>query len=848
MKKILFLFVVTLNTIANCQHNGDIDTTFNNVLSPIGFSGNAINKIVIQPDNKILCAGNNVFSYNGININNFCRLNVNGDLDTIFNQNIGTGPNGSVRDIYLFNNGKIMIVGSFTEVNGIPRTGIARLNSDGSLDLSFSSPTINMTYGIYSIAVQNDGKILIGGSFTQISNITRNAIARLNTDGSLDPSLTSPFAWNDFVKKIDTAANSKIWVLKDNIYRLNNNGTIDGGFNNYLSNHTIKDFIELDNGKILLGGYNHPSASTKHAFIKLMNSNGTYDYSTPGQSGSNGQVFCNTCEVNDFERISLNRILVGGRLNDLGHRNVMIIDDFGNNLDHFIYSDTLTSNIFGNKIQNSNKIITYGQFSHLQNIEVNHIARLEFNDTCFVTGTAFDTTICASSYTSPSGNYIWSVDGVYTDTLINSCGIDSIIEITLSIFNNSVQYFDTISICSGQSYTFPDGTTQNNITTGFDYVSYLTSVLTGCDSIITTTINVVTIDNSTSLNGVTISATETNADDYVWLNCDDNYNQLFQFPFPLSSITASTPGNFAVEITKNGCVDTSNCITITNQDFYNLPNYIPLSAEVFALPVSALGVCDAEVYGYGIGGFPPYYFDWFTQVNNDYSDINDSVCEGIHTLKVIDVIGDSIFVDYYVTDSINWYSWNLNNTNFVDTIYMVTENCNLNLSQPIDSSYISNLFYLYSGNGVNEDYYYLEISYFQTGNQYFYGDTVLLENNGLYLIEFSVFCPQKSVSRIKTILTSFDYISILGIKQVYNDDLNVSVFPNPTNGNVTIILGKENTNSKISIIDITGKILYKKSNINTQTTEFSLMDISSGIYFIKIEIQGRYQILKLIKE
>jgi hypothetical protein len=73
-------------------------------------------------------------------------------------------------------------------VNSTPRSGIARLNPDGSLDNSFlngmAGPDLHV---VYALALQPDGKVIIGGAFNTVNGVSRYRIARLNTDGSVDP-------------------------------------------------------------------------------------------------------------------------------------------------------------------------------------------------------------------------------------------------------------------------------------------------------------------------------------------------------------------------------------------------------------------------------------------------------------------------------------------------------------------------------------------------------------------------------------------------------------------------------------------------------------------------------------
>src|SRR4030066_140562 len=100
-------------------------------------------------------------------------------LDLTFNPN----ANGGIFAIAIQSDNKILLGGGFTTIGGVTRNYIARVNSDGTLDTGFN-PNANST--ISAIAIQSDNKILLGGDFTTIGGVTRNRIARVNSDGTLD--------------------------------------------------------------------------------------------------------------------------------------------------------------------------------------------------------------------------------------------------------------------------------------------------------------------------------------------------------------------------------------------------------------------------------------------------------------------------------------------------------------------------------------------------------------------------------------------------------------------------------------------------------------------------------------
>ena len=202
--------------------DGSLDNTFNSG-SPNGY----INKIVVQPDGKILIGGY-FQNYNGIARSSLARINSDGTLDTAFNPALEDSDGFfEVRAIAIQTDGKILVSGNFTGVSGTARTGLARLNADGSLDNSFN-PIIGNS-SIFALFVQADGKIMIGGSFTGVNGFNRSNFARLNADGSLDSSFNAGSISN--VGQIAQNINGKYTVIAGGtILRRNSDGTADGTF------------------------------------------------------------------------------------------------------------------------------------------------------------------------------------------------------------------------------------------------------------------------------------------------------------------------------------------------------------------------------------------------------------------------------------------------------------------------------------------------------------------------------------------------------------------------------------------------------------------------------------------
>ena len=216
--------------------NGDIDTSFNaSVLGGAGY----VNATVVQPDGKILIGG----SFNEVNGESrhfVARLNSDGSVDTTFA--VGAGANGIVRAIALQSDGTILIGGFFTEYNDIMLNRMTRLNTDGSLDTSF-----NIGKGAYStvetLALQPDGKILVGGTFTTFNGTARNRVTRLNPNGSVDTSFNVGIGASNTVYTFAIQSDGKILVggsfatfngvsSYPRLVRLNSDGSTDTTFTN----------------------------------------------------------------------------------------------------------------------------------------------------------------------------------------------------------------------------------------------------------------------------------------------------------------------------------------------------------------------------------------------------------------------------------------------------------------------------------------------------------------------------------------------------------------------------------------------------------------------------------------
>jgi uncharacterized delta-60 repeat protein len=173
------------NRIIRLNSDATIDTSFN---PGTGFNNTVIrNCIAIQSDGKIIVGGN-FTTYNGTSANRIIRLNSDGSIDTGFVY--GTGFDSNVTALALDSNGKIVVAGQFQTYNGSSRNRIIRLNTNGTIDTGFSIGT-GFSSSVGAIAIQSDGKILVGGEFSAYNGSTANQLCRLNSDGTIDSSFSS---------------------------------------------------------------------------------------------------------------------------------------------------------------------------------------------------------------------------------------------------------------------------------------------------------------------------------------------------------------------------------------------------------------------------------------------------------------------------------------------------------------------------------------------------------------------------------------------------------------------------------------------------------------------------------
>lgn len=275
---------IPIKGIARLDSNGSVDPTFAN--GPAGPNG-GVNAIAKQQDGKIIIAGG-FTSVNSEARNRIARLNENGTLDPTF----GTGLTGANNEIYatvIDRSGRIVIGGTFSDVNGQGRYGVARLNVDGTLDLEFKGYAGYLSR-VAAIELQSDGKILVAGTFRSLGGATRNSIGRLNGDGSLDFEFRpNADGANGSVRSVALQSDGKILIggeftafdgiARGRLARLDTNGRLDEQFGRELegANNFIDSIAVQPDGKILLGGAFTVLHGVQLNYLARLNADGSLD-------------------------------------------------------------------------------------------------------------------------------------------------------------------------------------------------------------------------------------------------------------------------------------------------------------------------------------------------------------------------------------------------------------------------------------------------------------------------------------------------------------------------------------------------------------------------------------------
>ncbi len=331
-KIILIVFCSLFLSLQIFAAPGRLDLKFPNLLA----NGANVTAIEIQPEGKILVAGK--FTTRGAVLRkDMARLNSDGSIDATFSIGSGTDDVSLIRFIKLQTDTKIIIAGYINKINETFVRSIVRLNVNGSVDTTFQLSGIDVTF-VYDLDIQTDGKILISAS----NLIGSSFVTRLKMDGSNDQG------------------------IGQSLFRDNSGG----------SGYRVS-FVPTEN-KILVGGrFTYTVNQTQYNNLARLNLDGTIDTTfTANVTNSVYDLSVNT------RPLANGKILVWGKfdtVNGATRRNIAILNNDGSLDTSFNPATNGAETILSVAVQTDGKIIIAGSNFKFNTFVRGNIARLNAN-------------------------------------------------------------------------------------------------------------------------------------------------------------------------------------------------------------------------------------------------------------------------------------------------------------------------------------------------------------------------------------------------------------------------------------------------------------------------------------
>lgn len=227
-----------LNYIGRFENDLTLDNIYNS------FNGDVLG-VATQTDDKLVVVGS-FTEYNGQAAPRICRLNTDGTLDNTFN--IGSGANGIIRAVTRGSGNEIYIGGDFTVFNGVLVNRICRLNSAGTVNMTFvanvmSAGTNKGFNNQVSVLAYSGGGFFVGGKFTVFNGILNQRIIRLNTNGTIDTSFNVGDTVNNGFTRTSGDVNTEVRT-----FWFDNSNTrlyVGGNFNKYKNTTNCNNIVKL---------------------------------------------------------------------------------------------------------------------------------------------------------------------------------------------------------------------------------------------------------------------------------------------------------------------------------------------------------------------------------------------------------------------------------------------------------------------------------------------------------------------------------------------------------------------------------------------------------------------------
>lgn len=280
MKKILLFFCALQSLLTFAQAPADIDHNF----GPGPGFGARVECMVTQPDGKIIIKGSAVYRSRETKV--LIRVSPDGTPDPTFDYNVDSSI-FTIKSIALQPDGKVLLGGND---NG-DKTLVIRLNADGSKDTSFQfGAAVDNGSFVNAIILQSDGKILVSNK--RNFSAPKKRLIRLNTDGSVDPTFDIGTGFDNDINAVAVQSDGKIiaggsfstfqGVAQKYLIRLNPDGTKDTSFNTgsgFIGSNYIFSVVIQKDGKIIAGGGFISYQGVAQKYLIRLNTDGSNDTS-----------------------------------------------------------------------------------------------------------------------------------------------------------------------------------------------------------------------------------------------------------------------------------------------------------------------------------------------------------------------------------------------------------------------------------------------------------------------------------------------------------------------------------------------------------------------------------------
>ena len=846
----------SVNDIARLNSDGSVDLSFN--------PGTGVNSFVksmnLQADGKILIGGN-FTDLNGFAINRIARLNTDGTRDNSFDP--GTGINqGDVWNIQCQSNGKILVGGYFNTVNDSIHRGIVRFETDGSIDSTFKTNLPNNTF-TYSVNVTTGGKIVLGGSFSTVNDVPFNKIVKVNEDGSLDDVFNSGTGATNGVHTISLQTDGKLVVggifysmnnaYRTSIARLNpEDGNLDstfqvgrGAFLNVSASYVQSD------GKILLGGNFTSFNDTLINRLMRLNENGSIDQSFDAGTGADGAV--TTIKVQ-----SDGKILVGGEfstINNVPSSKIARLNPDGSLDMSFTIGSGFNDYLDKIILQPDGKILAVGNFTSYNGASYNKIVRLNGDgtpDVSFNSGSGPNTTLYTAalqsdgkillggSFTSFNGNSGKAIIRLNSNgtmdtgfNILTFTGSLNTVNALLIQPNGRIVIGGLFSNINGVARKNiarlnADGTLDMTFDPGLGANTTITNLALQSDG------RIIMSGNFTTYNGISrnriarlLDCYPTNAISQI-TSCGDYYwNQ--------TGLTYTSSG-----IYYDSFVSSGGCDSIITLDLTIQTNQ-PISISCFSLPSDANScVGEAAITVSGNADFELDIDNGSQVITSSGYSLITNLCAGIHDLHVTDNCGDTLSTTIVIPVDSNYVFNNpFIDSLAIDSLGVTVTNCDIYYAG-IDTAYIDSIWA--NGNTVNVIWNIVD----SNGSNFDTTSYVLNNGNGVYWLQLSVFCPNKSVGEYFAVTEAIYFnngsVSTAGLAD-YKQAL-FEVYPNPTNNQV--IINFSGPDAELTVYDLQGKVVLKDSIQNQET--ISLENFERGVYLFDLRSSNGKSIQRVVKQ